>query len=170
MDSLEPRLRIARGLLAAGSFGIIVAVVVAGLLVLKCWLAPEVFDRSLQDELRWFFQRKGIYPVIGCAAVCACAAWATYAPRGTFRFAGSLAIVCGTTIPLWYFLTSLHPRRKGDDFGVDNPSDLAILIVPPILVAVVLTVVRMYQAPKERSTTASDKEDAAAQADSETER
>src|SRR5262245_34939147 len=90
--------------------------------------------QSLKNELN--------FPVVGCTVVCACAAWATFAPAATSRFARSLVVVFLFSVPLWYILMSMEltPRRLK---GMDQPefylSELIVLVAPPLAAAVLLT-------------------------------
>ncbi len=93
--------------------------------------------------------------VVG-ATVFACAGWATFAPRGSHRFAGTLAIVTGITVPLWYVvlwvvrkLEFTPTRYKGVEHPSWYPSEIAVAIVClaiPIVVAVTLSALREHRA------------------------
>jgi hypothetical protein len=85
-------------------------------------------------------------PVIGCATVCACAGWVTFAPPGRFRFSLSLATIFAITMPIWFIAFSLEitPRRyKGIQHPAIYLSELMVLIVPPILAAAIVTALRL---------------------------
>jgi len=95
--------------------------------------------------------------VVG-ATVFACAGWATLAPRGTHRFARTLAIVVAITVPLWCVVgwvvrsMELTPvRYKGVEHPAWYPSEMTVAfvcLVIPIVVAAVLTAVRGHDASK----------------------
>jgi hypothetical protein len=109
------------------------------------------------SEIDRAYDRRAVLPdipglvVIG-AILCACAGWATLAPRGTYRFTRTLAIVVGATVPLWCGVVSvvrsmeLTPSRiKSVEHPAWYPSEVAVAIVCaiiPIAVAAILTVVR----------------------------
>jgi hypothetical protein len=105
-------------------------------------VASEWFRSDLEEGI--------IYPVVGCAVVCACAGWATFAPAGKHSFALSLALISLVTLVLLFAIPwmGLTPRRfKGMDLPVFYPSELMAMIVPPGLAAAVLTLIRIRSAP-----------------------
>ncbi len=111
----------------------------------------QVDLRRLREDLVW--------PVIGCAVVCACAAWTTFAPVGKYRFARTLAIIVAVCVPMWFVLNAmaLTPRRlKGVGHPAIYPSELIELIGPPVLIAVILTVVRI-SGPRRHAMPGSDR-------------
>jgi hypothetical protein len=104
------------------------------------WLISGASAIELQDDLR-LLQLSLMASVPGAAVVCACAGWATFAPAGDHRFAPSLLFVFLASLGLWLLLSQseLTPRRlKNAHQPAIYPSELAILIGPPIAAAVVL--------------------------------
>ena len=97
------------------------------------------------------------YPAVGCAAVCACAGWATYAPSGTHRFVVSLGFIFLVSLMSWYVLswTALMPFYKGMEHSVFYPNELIAMIGPPIVAAALLTAFRIRRAPKSGESTLS---------------
>ena len=134
-----------RGTVLWAGIGAVAPVVMMVVFTLCRWCVWEASasDRQydiahLPDSLLW--------PVIGCAAVCACTGWATYAPIGSFRFAKSLAIVFAASVPLWLVVGSmgLTPRRtKGIENPAIYPSELILVIGPPIVAAILLAAIRV---------------------------
>jgi hypothetical protein len=96
------------------------------------------------------YLRTAIHPVLGCAAVFACAGWAASSPRPTYGFAESLAIVFFGSIFLWTMLAALEvtPRRlKAVEHPLVYPSEAFALLGAPILVAGLLTALRCADRP-----------------------
>ena len=161
METQPSRRDLSRGLRATISSGVVGAVApiaaLYGLAVVRWWVTgASPFDRrydiaSIRDALPG--------PVVGCATVCACAAWATYAPRGGFRFARTLAIVALISLGLWCVLgwgvswgLELTPRRlKGVEHPIFYPSELFFLLGPPIVAAAVVSMVRVRGGPRPAS-------------------
>ena len=105
--------------------------------------ASEWFRRDLEENI--------IHPVVGCGVVCACAGFATFAPRGKHSFAWSLAIIFVFSLVIWAVIASMEltPRRfKGVEHPVCYPSDLIALIAPPSVVSAFLTMIRTRRLPK----------------------
>jgi len=108
------------------------------------------FDRNSDLQT---LQNKIELPVIGCSLVCACAAWATFAPAGTFRFARSLAIIFAVCVPVWFILGhvvntmgAVPLRLKGTHHPTLYPIEWILLMAPPILVTAILTATRISNA------------------------
>lgn len=152
MPTVAPMLHLRRGLYAALGLGLLGAVIpVAALAVgfLLRWATAKTgaqfswdYDfADLKDSLPG--------PALGCALLCACAGWATYAPHGSFRFATSLGIIFGISAVCWLILTSIvitPPRLKGIHHPAVHPSELISLVIPPVLAAGLLTWARICNA------------------------
>lgn len=89
-----------------------------------------------------------VFPFVGCAAIGAGAGWASLAPRGHHRFANSLALVFVGTLAFWFTLALLEVKQKRHKGEVDllYPSEGLFLVVPPLLVALVVSGVRANNA------------------------
>lgn len=106
-------------------------------------LASDSFRQDLVDGMA--------YPAVGCAVICACAGWATFAPAGKHSFAWSLAIIFLISVPLWAAIgwMELTPRRyKGLVHPMYYPSELLALFGPPTVVAMALTLIRIRRLPR----------------------
>ena len=108
-------LNLPRGLLATilcGLLGPLAAMSLAlGFIVCK-WLVAGAAENDLQYDLKYLPETM-IYPLVGCAAVFACAGWATFAPAVAGRFTKSLAIIFSVSVSLWFIIgvLELTPRR-----------------------------------------------------------
>ena len=80
-------------------------------------------------------------PILACTTTCACAGWATYGPRGNWRFAPSLFKVFWISLLLWFFWGLFSPLQKVQDpYSADN---LTVIIAGPVVAAWLLTMVRI---------------------------
>jgi hypothetical protein len=136
-----------------GLCGAIIAAVAAAALVmvlsLGFWAAGQNHPMSEMGSILREEAEQMIGPIIGCAAVCACAGWATYAPVGQYRFAWSLATVFVASVCLWLVAGALDfaPRHyKGMTAREWYPRLAAFVTIPPVVVAACLTVVRVRAA------------------------
>jgi hypothetical protein len=133
--------------------GTVVGSVVAVALAVALWLGfrlckwfgtgETAFDP--EDDLR-LLREEWIFPVLGCAIFGACAGWVTFAPARRFSFALSLVIIFLVSIPLIVVVRSLvdtPPRYKGVAHPQIYPSEVLVLMGPPIVVAAILTLVRV---------------------------
>ena len=135
------------GALAAlrwGAFGgIAAAAVVAALGVVQRWyLLTELGEYG--PWFRWY-ANASVWPALGCTVVLACAGWAAHAPRPPYKIASSLLIIVLASLIAWYFvaIAEVMPRRlKGIDHPVIYTSEFLVLLLPPVLAAVLLTVAR----------------------------
>jgi hypothetical protein len=154
MNLRHSPINLPRGLFGAISGAVIGAVAPAALAMgfTACrWVifGTAEFDRVY--DLR-HLRSDMIGPVIGCSVVFACAGWTTLAPRvGRYRFAWTLATLFLITLPLWFVVVSMEltPRRyKGVHHPEFYPSELMVVIGPPIVVAIILTAVRARRVSK----------------------
>jgi hypothetical protein len=150
LDSRQPRLAPVRGILAAmlGALGgALTPITILGSFTVCRWY----FEGTPAIDRQWDldrFQGKLLWPVIAFATVSSCAAWATVAPRGTYRFAKTLAIVFSVSLPLWFapLLLGLSPRqpRKSADHPAIYRSELVVMIGAPLIATALLTAIRIY--------------------------
>jgi predicted permease len=144
-------LNLCRGLLATllGALGGALVSVALALGFTVCgWLVAGTKEVDRQHDVDYLKQYT-VYPIVGCAVVCACAAWATFAPARTRPFARSLGLIFLVSVPLWYVIgwMELTPRRnRGTEHPVFYPSELIVLIGPPLVAAAFLTVLRIRDA------------------------
>ena len=151
MESPRSKLNFVRGFRAAGVGALVGAatpiVILVGLTVFRWWIwGAFAIDR--RDDISWLMQALP-YPLVGCATVLACAGWVTYAPRGAFRFASSLALIFFVNLPLWYGFGSLliTPRRSHSDPPASFSVEAIVIVVPPIAVAALVTLCRVRNQP-----------------------
>jgi hypothetical protein len=135
----QRRLNVRRGLGAAALAALGAAVLVVALPLGFWFIGWDVYD--LGDDLG-----RLLLPVVGFAVLCACAGWATAAPAGQHSFARSLVTVVLLTAFVW---------RLADVFGVapvryksltDSEwyqQSVPFIVVPPVVVAAGLTVLRV---------------------------
>jgi hypothetical protein len=155
MESSRSKLNLVRGVFAVvgGSAGAVapIAVLAAGT-VIRWWITgASGFDRRY--DIGWI--RAALPgPVVGCATICACTAWATFAPRERYRFARSLAVITAISVCVWFVVGSMEltPRRlKGTEHPLFYPMEWMLLIGPPVAVAAVMTVFRLRGAAEPTS-------------------
>jgi len=136
-------MNVKRGLLAAlaSSFiGAVSAFLVISALVFGNWLLKDTHASEREFDTRWL-ATAWIVPAIGVSIYLGLAAFATYAATTNFGFGRTLAIIFFVSIPLTAFLASLEltPKRiKSIDHPVLYPSEIAILVLPPSVVAFLL--------------------------------
>jgi hypothetical protein len=96
-------------------------------------------------DLNQSYLSTAMWPVLGCGAVFACAGWAARSSRPARGFVRSLIVVFFGSIVLWTVLAGLEltPRRlKSVEHPLIYPSEAVVLLVPPVLMAVILTALR----------------------------
>ena len=139
-------LNITRGLKGA-VFGAVAAWGVLALLTLGyCeyrWLTRSndvtTFLRLVRDQRE---PMEG--PVLGCTAVATAAGWATFAPRGRYRFVRSFASVFAGSLAMWAVIgaSGIIPRMyRGVSPAVDFANDLSIGL-SPLIVGLSLSIIR----------------------------
>jgi hypothetical protein len=143
-------LNIKRGLIAtclsalAGAAGCVV--VAAGIYVYR-WVTSGPTGTDVQGDFQ-YLKTYLHYPVVGCAVVFAFAGWATFAPIRPHRFARTLLLVFLISVPCWIVLSALQitpPRLKSIQHPLYYPSEILVLIGPPLMAAAVLTVRRLRE-------------------------
>ncbi|WP_417393521.1 hypothetical protein [Gimesia sp.] len=144
---MKTRINICRGLIAGllGALtGLLGPVLIVGIYTLLNWYfhqTPEIDRRA--DMQYWRYH--AVAPLAGTTIYLSLAAWATYTPRGTYRFASTLVILLFISFPLTGFLmnTRLTPHRQPYD---NSPplyfSEFLIMLLAPTLVASLLIVIR----------------------------
>src|SRR5262245_23863485 len=103
VQAQQTSLRVWRGLcgLVLGALGGPVAAVAVALgYTLCCWILSGTNEIDREHDLQEL-QENMVWPVMGCAVVCACAGWATLAPPGKWSFARSLAFIFFVSVALW---------------------------------------------------------------------
>ena len=151
MKSQSPRLMPLRGLsgaIACALAGATSSVLLALGFTLIRWLLSGASELDLWDDLRWLSWMM-IAPVIGCAAYCGCAGWATFAPVGHHRFAGTLAIIALFSLSIsMMFVPALPQGHQGGPEPVLSLPTAAIVFGPLIAVTSALTVGRAFRSLK----------------------
>jgi hypothetical protein len=95
-------------------------------------------------DLGWL-EKDMVQPIVGCAAVFACAGWATFAPSGAHGLVRSILAIFLLSLPLWFAAWWFHltpPRLKGIDYPVFSPTELLALVGPPTVASALLTAIR----------------------------
>jgi hypothetical protein len=133
-----------------GSFSAAFAVATIG--VFERW-----YDLTLLFEYRewmhWCVQN-AIWPVIGSAAIFGGAGWVAHVALPIRSIASSLFLMTFGSLVLWALLgaAEITPRRyKSVEHPTIYPSELFVLVTPPILVAAVLTSLRCMSKPSSES-------------------
>jgi hypothetical protein len=149
-DSLEPetaRVSIVRGSCFALLFGIVgfvtPVVIVTGYTVLN-WIIEGSGDVDRRYDL-CLLPTKVVFPAVATAFVFAGAGWATFARRGRLRFVLMLALISTVSVPSWFVLAVIGmspPRYKCIDHPLMYPSEVLSFAIPPLVTAVVLTMMR----------------------------
>jgi hypothetical protein len=146
--SLRSSLHLRRGLVATilcGLGGAGASVAVALEFTFCRWLVLGTREVDHYHDLRYLEQYM-VYPMVGCAVVCACAGWATFTPAGTWRLARSLAFIFLVSLPLWFVICLMEltpPRYKATEHPVFYCSELMVLMGPPLMAAALLTALRI---------------------------
>src|SRR5262249_5501414 len=130
MDSDDQARRFRSASLAVGYWAVMGAAIPGGLAVgysLYRWWdpdpAPSTHFHHFMSELVEYWR----LPVFGCAVFSASAAWATYAPPGSWRFSRSLLAIFAISVACWILVAwiddllglRLFRQSRGED-----PNDL----------------------------------------------
>jgi hypothetical protein len=154
-------LQIIRGLKGV-VVGTVIGALIPGLLALVYYIyrgskpefGPDSGHIYFLDDLLAYWR----VPAFGLAIFLGCAAWATLAPPGSYRFLGSLALIFCVTVPTWFLVgyldDSLHlywlKIHKGLEPDYPNLSQTLVLFGPPIVTAHLLAVVRHWRMMRQR--------------------
>ncbi len=125
------------------------------ILLVKWWVmqTPALDRRYDADDLSSFI----VYPAVGCAFAFACAGWATFAPRGRWRFARTLALVVLVPVAIWVIVscTGLFPHRlRKHAYFPDTSTEVVVFIALPIIATAVVTIRRMRVVSNDPGTSA----------------
>lgn len=146
-------LNVPRGLLATfiGTLlGALAPVLLVGVLKLVRWLlndTSKLETGSFQGEL----EESLFYPpIVGCAAVCGCADWAAYAPRGRRSLAFALALEVFFTTGVWIALDMVGFTIYEERGVVDHPNvrEFFAMIGGPALAAAIITAMGVFLLPR----------------------
>jgi hypothetical protein len=140
-------LKIVRGACYASLFGVIgfltPIVVVLAYTVLHWMIAgSKEIDRTAD---LYSLPGQVVFSTVCMAFVFAGAGWATFAPRGSYRFAWTLLTITAISVPSSFVLSILGmspPRYCGTEHPPIYPSEVLMFAIPPIASALVLAVMR----------------------------
>ena len=150
VSACVPRLNVFRGLRAALLFGIVgAAAVTFAAFAFKSglWLICETnaWDRSCDlQELPSIFAS----PLFGVSLLLAATGWATYAPRGQYRFTTTLVILAVVSVALWISIVVVAGPMDPLFRDVETRSSLQVLFevvlffAAPLVAGLVLSIVR----------------------------
>ena len=127
--------------LLCGLLGLLAPALALGLLTAGRWIVEGQMELGDLTQLRLVVRG----PMVGVGLVLACTGWATYTPSGNFRFASTLAIIFVISVVGWMVLGSMNltpPRYKNTEHPFMYPSEAFVFFTPPILAALVLTLIR----------------------------
>jgi hypothetical protein len=156
MPTDRPTPNFRRGIAGAAiaSAGAVALAAVMVLVFVACrWVITSATRIERSDDLAY---AKEVLPdqFLMLAVIAACSGWATTAPPGRHRFAPTIVIVFFATIGLWMGITmaGLKPQRyKGMEDDPVRVAEVVYVCFPPILAAVVLTLIRMRKKDAEQS-------------------
>lgn len=149
MATEKPRLLNVRRGLCASVIGAIAGACVVVALPVVLRVTGLKIPGATREELGYDLREEPnhlIGPIIGCSTFCACAAWATFAPAGNYRFAWSLAIVFLGSVCLWLvlWLLNLGPQyHRGITDREWYPRLAVFVVIPSLVVTVCLTLIRL---------------------------
>jgi hypothetical protein len=156
MDANGSQLDIRAGLLAAIRWGVIGAIapviIVAAMGIVEFWQELRLFG-AYDEWLRWCI-KASLGPVIGCTLVLAGAGWTSQAPRPTRSIVSSVLVITAASVAMWFLLALAKitpPRYKKIEHPVMYPSEVFVLIGPPVIAAAVLTAMRCNDTGTTRS-------------------
>lgn len=137
-----------RGLWAAG-LGALGGALAPKALALVLALYERVCWGSEETRLTWFrndLEKLVAYPVIGCAMVCACAGWATFAPGGKHSFVRSLSVIFLSSTVLWTVVAWMRLTPgcyRAIEPSAFQPAELLARLGPPNMAALLITAIRV---------------------------
>ena len=104
------------------------------------------FDRAYDLQLLPTYLAS---PAVGIAIIFATAGWATYAPKGIYRFTRTLIIIAALSLTSWVVLAhvieslGLSPRGHiGRHQRLVEPLSVLCFAVPPVAMALILSKMR----------------------------
>jgi hypothetical protein len=153
-EGIDYRRGIAAGLIF-GAIGFCAPIIVLAVITAIRWFlenAPAI-DRNADLQR---IKEQLIFMVIGGTFLFSAAGWATYAPRGNFKFAWTLLKIFVLTVASWYLLRALgilQPRCRIEVQSLIYPAEVLILGLPPLLIAAALTLIRCKGTKKNNSAT-----------------
>jgi len=127
---------------------VLVVLLLTGLAVLN-WSMLKARN-GLLAEIH-FLASNALYPFVGCSVIGACTGWTAYAHCGRYRIARTLVLIAVGSVMIWFPISVLSPQPARAAPAARPLIDvqlLVFLIVPPILTASILTVVRARRAIK----------------------
>jgi len=142
-----------RGFIAAFIWAVIG---IAGPFIAVCvftvvsWQLNDTSSFFRQDDIAWWLTR-AVWPLVGVPIYLGLSALATYTPIQKHRFAGTLAIIFFTAIPLTWILAALEltPQRyKAGDHPEMYFSEFLLLLIPPLTITFVLIALRQTKTPR----------------------
>ena len=150
-------MNINRGLIAAftcSSIGAVSTVFLIAVFAVGNWFFNDTTPAEREFDIRWL-ATAWIVPSIGVSIYLGLTAFTTYSARTNYGFARTLAIIFFVSIPLTSILGTLEltPKRvKSNEHPILYPSELAILLLPPSVVAALLLASRVNIASNDIST------------------
>jgi hypothetical protein len=154
-------LHIIRGL-SGVVVGTVIGALIPGLLALVYYIyrgsKPEFGPDSgriyFLDDLLAYWR----VPAFGLAIFLGCAAWATLAPPGSYRFLLSLAVIFCVSVLSWFLVAYLDDSlqlywlkiQKGLDPNYPSLTQALVLFGPPILTAHLLAIIRHWRMIRQR--------------------
>lgn len=149
-------MNIRRGLLATALSAIVGALIpasVAAAYAVFRWLNPAFVPSNRMHDFLGELLEYWTYPVCGVAVFFGCAAWASFAPAGTWRFVPSLLVVFTVSFACWFVVGFLDNWLdlgwfriyKGEDPNALRLSQALVLFGPPPAIAQVLALMRQWR-------------------------
>ncbi|QDT99396.1 hypothetical protein [Gimesia aquarii] len=138
---------IMRGMIAGligALVGGVVPLVLISLYTITSWYFHNTYEIDRQADIA-YWRNEVVYPILGVAIYFGLAAWATYTPKGNYRFTKTLAILFFLSIPLTLFIRVLRqPTPQYKTIEVPNAyfSEFLLLFLPPLLITCVMIAFR----------------------------
>ena len=152
-------MNIRRGLVAAGLCAMVGAIIPASITVAYAvfrWQNPNFVPSNRVHEFLGDLVEYWAFPVYGGAVFFGCAAWATFAPAGSWRFVPSLLIVFVVAVACWFVVGFIDDWLhlgwlkiyKGEDPHSLRLSQALVLFGPPPAVATLLAFMRQWRSSR----------------------
>jgi hypothetical protein len=148
VSSSIPRLNLFRGLRAAVLLGIVGAA--ATVLIALCymvvgWFVFETIAIDRSYDLQHFWSRYNM-AILGISLLFTATGWATYAPRGEYRFIINLGILGVISSVLWILIATVR-NAVAPWYKVERETSLQVFFdvlayAVPLLVGLLLSIVR----------------------------